>query len=121
MKKKLILGFGLLAGLIGTLVFAAGCATATGEESSGVGSWLPIVFLVAIIAIFYFLMIRPQQKKSKQHKQMLEELKKGDRVITAGGIYGIIDSVTDDSFIIRVESGTLIRMAKGSVSVKREG
>jgi preprotein translocase subunit YajC len=119
-KKKLTLGLGLLAGMIGALVFASGCATTTGEESSGWSSYLPIIFLVAIIAIFYFLMIRPQQKKSKQHKQMLEELKKGDQIITAGGIYGIIDSVTDDSFIIRVESGTLMRVAKGSVSIKRQ-
>ena len=79
-----------------------------------------IVFLVLIFAMFYFLMIRPQRKRQKEHQKMMEELKKGDRVITAGGIYGVIESVSEDSIVIKVESGTTLRLAKGSVAVIRE-
>jgi preprotein translocase subunit YajC len=51
---------------------------------------------------------------------MMEELRKGDRVITAGGIYGVIESVSEDSIVVKVESGTTIRLAKSSVALKRE-
>ncbi|OGO06212.1 MAG: preprotein translocase subunit YajC [Chloroflexi bacterium RBG_13_56_8b] len=79
-----------------------------------------IVFLVLIFAMFYFLMIRPQRKRQKEHQKMMEELKRGDRVITAGGIYGVIESVSEDSVVIKVESGTTLRLAKSSVAVIRE-
>jgi preprotein translocase subunit YajC len=79
-----------------------------------------IVFLVLIFAMFYFLMIRPQRKRQKEHQKMMEELKRGDRIITAGGIFGVIESVSEDSVVIKVESGTTLRLAKGSVAVVRE-
>ena len=74
-----------------------------------------IVFLVVIGLLFYFFMIRPQRKKQREHEELVGQLRGGDRVITAGGIYGQIESVTQDSVVLKVESGATIRVAKGSI------
>jgi len=68
----------------------------------------------------YSVLIRPQRKRQKEHQHLIQELKRGDRVVTAGGIYGAIESISDDSVVIKVESGATMRVAKGSVSLKRE-
>ena len=62
-------------------------------ESSGIGQFIP---LILIFVIFYFFLIRPQQKKVKEHKAMVEGLKKGDKVVTSGGITGVITRVIDN-------------------------
>jgi len=77
-----------------------------------------IIFLVAIFLMFYFLMIRPQRKRQKEHEELISQLRGGDSVITAGGIYGRIESVGQDSVVVRVESGATIRVAKGSIAGK---
>jgi len=113
----------LVAGLlIAVLVFSGGClgtAAADGEEASG-NIWPMIIFLVVIFALFYFVMIRPQRKRQKEHETMMQELQKGDRVVTAGGIYGTIENLSEDSVVIKVEGGTTMRVARGSVAVRRE-
>ncbi len=121
---------GLIAGLlIAALVIFSGClapvATTPGGEA-GETSWFSqygmIIFLVVIFALFYFIMIRPQRRRQKEQQQMIAAMQKGDRVITAGGIFGTIDSIREDSVIIKVESGTLLRVAKGSVmAIKDQG
>jgi preprotein translocase subunit YajC len=126
---KIALKTGLIAGLlIAVLVFFGGCLAPTATTTPGGGaaesSWLEkygmILFLVAIFALFYFVMIRPQRKRQKEQQTMMQGLQKGDRVITAGGIYGTIDSLSDDTVIIKVEGGTTLRVARGSVAVRRE-
>ena len=62
-------------------------------SSSGIGQFIP---LILIFIIFYFFLIRPQQKKAKDHKQMTENLKRGDQIVTSGGIIGIVDRVMDN-------------------------
>ncbi len=74
-----------------------------------------IIFLVVIFVMFYFFMIRPQRKRQKEHEDLLGQLRGGDRVITAGGIYGQIESVSEDSVVLKVESGATMRVAKGSI------
>lgn len=74
-----------------------------------------IVFLVVIGLLFYFFMIRPQRKRQKEHEELVGQLRSGDRVITAGGIYGQVESVTQDNVVLKVESGATIRVAKGSI------
>jgi len=122
MNKSRVLTLALTAVLlITTLVFMGGCYfPATEGEEGGGFDWTIIIFLVLIFAIFYFLLIRPQRKRQKQQRELIEELKRGDKVITAGGIYGVIESVSEDSIIIKVESGTTMRVAKSSVAIKRE-
>jgi preprotein translocase subunit YajC len=121
MNHNKVLSLALIAGLlITTLVFAAGCyMPAEGEEGGGF-DWTIIIFLVLIFAIFYFLMIRPQRKRQKEQRELMEGLQKGDRVITVGGIYGQIESLSEDSVVLKIESGTTIRVARGSIAGKRE-
>ncbi|MBN1161490.1 MAG: preprotein translocase subunit YajC [Dehalococcoidales bacterium] len=79
-----------------------------------------LIFLVVIFAMFYFVMIRPQRKRQKEHQEMMEGLHRGDKVITAGGIYGTVESVSEDSVVIKVESGTTMRVSKASVALRRD-
>ena len=121
MRKTKILNWGLMAGLLIALVFTGGCVPAGGEAGAEGGSpWSMVIFLVLIFAVFYFLMIRPQRKRQKEHQHLVEELQRGDRVITAGGIYGTIESLSEDSIVLKIESGATIRIARGSVMGRRE-
>ena len=83
-------------------------------------TWGMLIFLVAIFAVMYFLMIRPRQKQLKQHEEMTKELRVGDRVIIAGGIYGTIESLDEDTVILKIESGATMRVARGSVLGKQD-
>ena len=115
-----MLNLGLIAGILITLlVFVGGCVPAGGEGEAGF-DWTIIIFLIVIFGIFYFLLVRPQRKRQKQHETLVQELQKGDRVITAGGIYGQIESLSDESIVIKVEGGTTIRVARSSVVGRRE-
>ncbi len=115
-----MLNSGLMVGLLVTLLaFVGGCAQQP-EQQQGGFDYTIIIFLVLIFAVFYFLMIRPQRKRQKEHEQMTQQLKRGDRVITAGGIYGQIESISEDSMVLKVESGATIRVARGSVAGVRE-
>ena len=105
--------------LITLLVLVGGCVpdAAAGEE----GSIVPmLIFLALIFGVFYFLMIRPQRKKQKEHEVMVQELGKGEKVVTAGGIYGTIESLNEESIVLKIESGASIRIARGSVIGRRE-
>jgi preprotein translocase subunit YajC len=79
-----------------------------------------IIFLVAIFAIMYFLMIRPRQRQQKQQEEMMQELRPGDRVIIAGGIYGQIESLSEETAIIRIESGATMKVARNSILGKQQ-
>ena len=87
---------------------------AEGQESSGWMSFLP---LLAIIVVFYFFFIRPQMKKSKDQKKFREALKKGDKIITIGGIHGKIIEVQDTTFTIEVEGLTKLKIEKSAVAM----
>jgi preprotein translocase subunit YajC len=89
---------------------------AQGGPQSLITSFLP---LIIIFAIFYFLLIRPQQKRAKQHKEMLEALKKGDKVITSGGIYGVIDSVGDKTVTLKIAENVKIKLGKAYIATLR--
>ena len=83
--------------------------------------WPMIIFLVVIFAVMYFLMIRPRQKQQREHEALTKELTVGDRVIIAGGIYGEIESLGEDTVVLKVESGATMRVARGSILGKQEG
>ena len=86
-----------------------------------VAAFLPLILLVVVFfGVMYFFMVRPQRRRQQEHNELIEGLKRGDRVITAGGIYGEIESLDDESIVIKVESGASIRVARGSVAGKRE-
>lgn len=80
------------------------------------GSMGPIVMMVAIFAIFYFLLIMPQQRKQKKWAEMLKQIKPGDRVVTSGGLTGVIMSAKDDTLILRVAPDNIkLEVARSSV------
>ena len=74
--------------------------------------------MVAMFGILYFFMIRPQQKKAKDQKKFTEEIKKGDYVVTIGGVHGRVAEVEDDTIIVEVERGVRIRFSKSAVSME---
>jgi len=76
-------------------------------------SFIPLIFM---FAIFYLLLIRPQQKKAKEHKALLESLQKGDQVITAGGIHGKITSVDENLVTLEIATGVNIKINKGFIA-----
>jgi len=79
-----------------------------------------LLFMALLFGIFYFIMIRPQRKRQKEHQQMMMELKKGDKVITTGGIYGVVESISEDSVVIKVESGVTLRVLRQSVALRQQ-
>ncbi|MBL7917528.1 MAG: preprotein translocase subunit YajC [Bacteroidia bacterium] len=84
-------------------------------QQGGIMSFLP---LIAIVVVFYFFMIRPQMKKAKDQKKYIEALKKGDKILTIGGIYGKINEIRDDgSIVMEVEDGSKMRISKNAVSM----
>jgi preprotein translocase subunit YajC len=86
------------------------------QQGQGGGA-MNLIMMGAIILVFYFFMIRPQMKKAKDQKKYIENLKKGDKVLTIGGIYGKIVEIRDDAtFIIEVEDGSRMKITKNAVS-----
>lgn len=81
-------------------------------QGSGISS---ILMIVAMIVIFYFFMIRPQSKKQKELKRQREAMKKGDKVVTAGGIHGRITEIKDNVLMVDIAPNVTIKVDKGSV------
>jgi preprotein translocase subunit YajC len=87
-------------------------------QAGGSSSMLTtLVPMVLIMVVFYFFMIRPQVKKAKDHKKLVEELKKGDKIVTTAGIHGRIVDMNETTFLIEVEGGTKIRFDKSAISL----
>ncbi|SMO84842.1 preprotein translocase subunit YajC [Gracilimonas mengyeensis] len=84
-------------------------------EDSNAGI-INLVFLGAIFLVFYFFIIRPQSKRQKEIKEKVEEMKKGDKLVTSSGIIGILNSIDDDSVLVEVDSGVKIRMLKSAIT-----
>ena len=84
------------------------------------GKYGMIIFLVVIFGVMYLLMIRPRQRQQRQHEEMMKELRPGDRVVMAGGIYGQIDSIGEDTAILKIESGATMKVARSSILGKVE-
>lgn len=82
------------------------------------GSWTSMIFLVLMFAVFYFLLIRPQQKKQKLQQQMLSELKVGDQVVTQGGMLGKITGFTDPFAVVEIQEKVRIKVLRSSISGK---
>lgn len=91
--------------------------TANAQSFGGIGNITSFLPIVAIMGIMYFLMIRPQSKKAKEHREMVAALKKGDRVVVSNGILGVISKVVDDHEVaVEVATGVDIKVIRSSVS-----
>jgi preprotein translocase subunit YajC len=98
------------------LLLAAPDASGGGAAGGGGSLVTMLVTFGLIIVVFYFLVIRPQNRKQKDAKKMLENIHKGDRVVTIGGIHGSVESVKDDAVILKVDDNVKIRFSKSAVS-----
>jgi preprotein translocase subunit YajC len=100
--------------------YAMGPAPQAGGPGGGtagmISSLLP---LVLIFVVFYFLLIRPQQKKAKEHQLMLDAIKKGDKVVTAGGLYGVVESVGNTTLVLKIAENVKVKIGKGYISTVR--
>jgi preprotein translocase subunit YajC len=98
------------------LLMAAPQAAGEGAQSGPMGGLMSFLPFIAIIAIFYFLIIRPQNKKQKETQKMLAALKKGDRAVTIGGIHGTIQSVKEGSVVLKVDENCKIEFSRSAIS-----
>ena len=116
-----MLKYGLITGMLLTLLAVlGGCVPPEGAEEGGGFDWTIIIFIVLLVGIFYFLIIRPQRRQQRKHQELMLELKRGDKVVTTGGIYGVVETLSDDSIVLKIESGATIRVARNSVAGKRQ-
>lgn len=81
---------------------------------------LMLLFMAVLFVMFYLFIIRPQRKRQKEQQGMLNELKRGDKVVTIGGIYGEIEIVTDKHIVLKVESGATIKLIRSGVAGTQE-
>jgi preprotein translocase subunit YajC len=86
---------------------------AGGEGAAGFGGFIPIILM---FVIFYFLLIRPQQKKQKDHRSMISSLKKGDRIITSGGLHGRITGIDDMTLTLEIADKVRVKVARSNVA-----
>jgi preprotein translocase subunit YajC len=87
------------------------------QQGSVIGSFLPLIIL---FAIFYFLIIRPQQKQQKAHREMLEGLQKGDKIVTSGGLIAEVVKTEEDFIKIKLNEDTIVRLDRTFVAKKEE-
>jgi preprotein translocase subunit YajC len=91
---------------------------AADTKTNNGGGFATLIFFVPLILVFYFLMIRPQRTRMRQHQDLMRALEVGDEVETIGGIFGTIRAVTDDEFMLDVSPGTTVRISRGAVRRK---
>jgi preprotein translocase subunit YajC len=93
--------------------YAMGSGGSGGGNAGGFGAFIPLILM---FAIFYFLLIRPQQKKAKQHKAMLSAVRKGDKVVTSGGLHGEITGITEDVLTVEIAPKVRVKVSRGSIA-----
>ncbi len=101
------------------LAYAMGPAPQSGQGGGAAGILTSLLPLIIIFVIFYFLLIRPQQKRAKEHRQMLANLKKGDKVITSGGIYGVVEGVGENTVTLKISENVKVKFGKGYIATIR--
>lgn len=98
-------------------MFVSPAFAQTAGGGAGTGGWEALLPLVLIFVVFYFLLIRPQQKKMKQHKEMLGAIRRGDRVVTGGGIFATVTKVVDDNeLIVEIAEGVRVRVQRSTIA-----
>jgi preprotein translocase subunit YajC len=102
------------------VVYAMGIPGGGQGQSGGAGAYSGLLMILVIFAIFYFLLVRPQMKKQKEHQAMVNSIKKGDKVVTTGGIHGTVVGLKDDIAIIKIAEEVKIEVSKSCVAVIKE-
>ncbi len=100
-------------------LFAAAPPAGGQGAPGGTGSLIStLIMFAAVIAIMYFLMIRPQQKRQKEHQKMLESIKKGDKVVTSSGMHGTVVETDEKTMTVQVAENTKIKFERGAIATK---
>ncbi|MGD9158203.1 MAG: preprotein translocase subunit YajC [Desulfobacteraceae bacterium] len=99
------------------VVYAMGAGGQAGAGSQG-GGMIGMLPIIGIFVIMYFLLIRPQQKKAKEHQAMVAALKKGDKIISSGGLHGVITGISDDAITMEIAPKVRVKITRGSVAGK---
>jgi preprotein translocase subunit YajC len=97
------------------IAFAQGSAAATPAAGSGLASFGQFVPLILIFVVFYFLLIRPQQKKAQEQQRFLGNLQRGDKVMTGGGVHGTITGLTDTAVTLEIADNVRIKVQRGYI------
>ena len=93
-------------------------AMAPSQGGQGGGDFTSMILMFAVvIAIFYFMIMRPQQKKQKERQKLLDSMKKGDKVVTAGGIHGTIIGIEDKTLLVQIADNVKVKIERGSISM----
>ncbi len=87
-----------------------------GATGQGVGGFTSLIPIILMFVIFYFLLIRPQQKKSKEQREMINQLKKGDRIVTSGGLHGRITATGEQTMTVEIADKVRVKITRGSVA-----
>ena len=103
--------------MLGLLVSTAHAQTATGAQPSAFEMFVPFIF---IFVIFYFLIIRPQSKRQKDHQKFLAEVKRGDEIITSSGILGRVEGITDQFVTLEIADGVKIKMLRSQIATSQK-
>ncbi len=98
------------------LISEAYAQTAGGDAAGGLGAIVQFAPFILIFVVFYFLLIRPQQKRAKDHRDMLTALRRGDRVVTGGGIVGSVVKVADDELTIEIAENVRVKVIRSTVT-----
>ena len=104
--------------MFSSIAHAMGSQPGAGASGGGLEAFIPIILM---FVIFYFLLIRPQQKKQKEALKMLDELKEGDAVVTLSGIHGTIKKLKDDTVMLQIADNVRIKINRTSISKVNEG
>ena len=102
------------------LAYAMGTGGTGGGQGGGFGAFIPLILM---FAIFYFLLIRPQQRKAKQHRELIASIRKGDKVVSSGGLHGVVTGLADDVVTMEIAPKIRVKVSRGSIAglAKREG
>ena len=100
------------------LAYAMGTGGTGGGQGGGFGAFIPLILM---FAIFYFLLIRPQQRKAKQHRELIAAIKKGDKVVSSGGLHGVVTGLTDDVVTIEIAPKIRVKVSRGSIAGLAKG
>ena len=95
-----------------SIAYAMGQGGGGGDAAGGFSAFIPLILM---FVIFYFLLIRPQQKKTKEHREMVANLKKGDRIVTSGGLHGRITGVSDQTLTVEIADKVRVKVNRANV------
>lgn len=127
MRKTRLMLLGLVIGLVAIIALLASCypVTTTTTDTTGAATGSPwtstallVGFIVLIFVMMYFFTIRPQRKRQQDQAKMMQGLQRGDRVVTIGGMYGTVESVYEDSVLLRLDSGATARFVKSAIATR---